>query len=79
MKTRDMPKTELDNTDTLNATHTKDANQKSNNKSKNNIIEAYDLLWNVDKKNKEESKAHTLLEEILLNASYVYVEKNPLK
>ena len=42
--------------------------QEKQNNIQNNILEAYDLSWNVD-------EDQTLLEKILSNASYVYMIK----
>ena len=77
MKTAELPKFEWGGVDQSNAGHTKDEWGKQEAKPKNNnIIEAYDLSWNVDKNNNGTGKDQTLLEEILSNASYVYVEND---
>ena len=78
MKTAELPKFEWDRVDGSNAGHTKDEWGKQEYKSKNSIIEAYDLSWNVDKKNSDIDKDQTLLEEILSNASHIYVENDQL-
>ena len=77
MKTAELPKFQWDRVET-NAGHTKDEWRKQEYKPKNNIIEAYDLSWNVNKKKNDDSNGQTLLEELLSNASYVYVENDHL-
>ncbi len=79
MKTAELPKFQDDRIDESNAVHTKEEWEKQEYKSKNNIIEAYDLSWNIDKKNSDVGSEQTLLEELLSNASYVYVENEQLE
>ena len=76
MKTVELPKFEWDRVDESNVGHTKDEWGKQEYKSKNNIIESYDLSWNVDEKNNDAGNEQTLLDELLLNASYVYLEND---
>ena len=76
MKTVELPKFEWNRVDESNAGHTKDEWGKQESKSKNNIIEAYDLSWNVDDKNNDVCNEQALLEKLLSNASYVYLEND---
>ena len=51
MKTAKLPKNELGRIYESNLGHTEDEWGTQKDRSKNRIIEAYDLKWNVDKKN----------------------------
>ncbi len=53
MDTKKLPKNELGKVDEPNFGHTKDEWGKQEDTPKICIIEAYDLKWNIDKKNGE--------------------------